>query len=111
MRHRTVRIIARDFEKLLLGFFVPERMQQRESMLKRRLLRRFARNWKVHRAQLPRIQLGMMFLIVPSSVKTENVEETQQPWKKRHKNLQVGLIGRLVISPTALQAWSMAQSV
>src|SRR6202790_4903621 len=64
VRHGALRVLLFDVEKSLLRLFVPERMQQRDTLFECLLRVRSTRHGKMHRAQLFLCELLVMMTFV-----------------------------------------------
>ncbi len=79
VRHGALRVLLFDVEKSLLRLFVPERMQQRDTLFECLLRVRSTRHGKMHRAQLFLREVFVMMPFVSRRRARECGGNTQNP--------------------------------
>src|SRR6266849_10982607 len=84
VRHGALRVLLFDVEKSLLRLFVPERMQQRDTLFECLLRVRSTRHRKMHRAQLFLRKLLVMMTFVSRRRAGECRGNTQNPDQFAH---------------------------
>jgi hypothetical protein len=95
VRHGALRVLLFDVEKSLLRLFVPERMQQRDTLFECLLRLRSTRHGKMHRAQLFLREFLVMMAFISRRGAGERRGNTQKPDQFAHGAPQSESSGRV----------------